>query len=104
LTYRITSLVHGNSFSNWYQRFNRINVTDDPKKVFHSFRHTVTDTLKQAGVSETVIEEIVGHSNSGSMTMGRYGKRYQPKVLMDALLKLDYGIDVVSNIRKISRE
>jgi integrase len=72
--------------------------------VFHSFRHTVTDTLKQAGVSETVIAEIVGHSNSGSMTMGRYGKRYQPKVLLEALLKLDYGIDVVSNIRKISRE
>ena len=85
---------HGNSFSNWYQRFNRINVTDDPKKVFHSFRHTVTDTLKQVGVSETVIAELVGHSNSGSMTMGRYGKRYQPKVLLDALVKLDYDIQI----------
>lgn len=85
---------HGNSFSNWYQRFNRINITDDPKKVFHSFRHTVTDTLKQAGVSETVIAELVGHSNSGSMTMGRYGKRYQPKVLLDALVQLNYGVTV----------
>ena len=27
-----------------------------------------------------------------SMTMGRYGKRYQPKVLLEALMKLDYKI------------
>jgi len=27
-------------------------------------------------------------------TMGRYGKRYQPKVLLDALVKLDYDVDI----------
>jgi integrase len=83
---------YGNSFCKWYQRFNRIKVTDDPKKVFHSMRHLVTDTLKQAGVLETVIAELVGHSNGGSMTMGRYGKRYQPKVLLEAMMKLDYEV------------
>lgn len=31
-------------------------------------------------------------STSDSMTMGRYGKRYQPKVLLEALMKLDYDI------------
>jgi integrase len=85
---------YGNSFCKWYQRYNRIHVTADPKKVFHSMRHTLADTLKQAGVQETVIAELVGHSNAGSMTMGRYGKRYQPKVLLEALEKLDYGIDI----------
>lgn len=87
--------IHGysNGFGKWYQRFNRLQVTDDSKKVFHSMRHTVTDSLKQAGVLETVIAELVGHSNGGSMTMGRYGKRYQPKVLLEALMKLDYGIE-----------
>ena len=66
--------IHGysNGFGKWYQRFNRRHVTKDPKKVFHSMRHLVTNTLKQSGVSETVIAELVGHSNSGSMTMGRY--------------------------------
>jgi hypothetical protein len=34
---------------------------------------------------------LVGYSTSGSMTMGRYDKRYQPKVLLDALMLLDYG-------------
>jgi integrase len=88
--------IHGysNGFGKWYQRFNRIHVTADPKKVFHSMRHTVTDMLKQAGVVEAVIAELVGHSNGGSMTMGRYGKRYQPKVLLEALMHLDYGIDI----------
>lgn len=85
---------YGNSFCKWYQRFNRLHVTDDPKKVFHSMRHTVADTLKQAGILETVIAELVGHSNGGSMTMGRYGKRYQPKVILEALMQLDYGVDM----------
>jgi integrase len=83
---------YSNIFGKWYQRYNRSYVTADPLKVFHSMRHTVTDMLKQASVIETVIAELVGHSNNASMTMGRYGKRYQPKVLLDALMKLDYGI------------
>ena len=83
---------YANLFGKWYSRYNRQHVTDDPLKVFHSMRHLVTDTLKQAGELETVIAELVGHSNAGSETMGRYGKRYQPKLLLDALKKLDYGI------------
>jgi len=84
--------LHGytNSFGKWYQRYNREYITEDPKKVFHSMRHLVTDTLKQAGVLESVIAEIVGHTNEGSETMGRYGKRYRPKVLIEALRKLEY--------------
>ncbi|WP_367620767.1 tyrosine-type recombinase/integrase [Geomonas oryzisoli] len=89
--------VHGysNSFGNWYQRFNREHVTKDPKKVFHSFRHLVTDTLKQAGVQDSLIAELVGHSHGNhAMTMSRYGKRYQPKVLLESLKLLDYGVEI----------
>lgn len=90
--------LHGytNTFGKWYQRFNREFVTEDPKRVFHSMRHLVTDTLKQVGVQEAIIAEIVGHTNEGSETMGRYGKRYQPKILLEALTKLDYGVEVPS--------
>lgn len=80
----------GKGLGNWYGRFNRKYVTKDPKKVFHSFRHLVADTLKQAGVTESVIAEILGHSNSKSITMGRYGKRYRPAVLLEVLEKLEY--------------
>ncbi len=87
--------LHGytNSIGNWYRRFNREYVTDDPKRVFHSMRHTVADTLKQKGVSEGVIAEILGHAHA-SITSSRYGKRYQPKVLLDALVQLDYGVTI----------
>ncbi len=82
-----------NSICKWYQRFNRQYVTEDPKKVFHSMRHTVADTLKQKGVSEVIIAELLGHTHA-SITSGRYGKRYQPKVLLDALMQLEYGVDI----------
>jgi len=83
---------YGSAFGKWFQRFNREHVTTDKAKVFHSLRHTVTDTLKQAGIQEVLISEIMGHAND-SMTMSRYGKRYQPKVLLEAMMHLDYGID-----------
>lgn len=76
-------------FGKWYQRHNREHITQDKKKCFHSHRHLVTDTLKQAGVAEGVISEIIGHANE-SITMSRYGKRFRPQILLDALLKLDY--------------
>jgi len=40
-----------------------------------------------------VISEIMGHAND-SMTMSRYGKRYQPRVLLEAMIYLDYGIEI----------
>lgn len=84
---------YSNALGKWFQVFNRRHVTKDPKKVFHSLRHLVADTLKQAGIQEVVIAEIMGHAND-SMSMSRYGKRYRPKVLLDALMQLDYGVDI----------
>ncbi|WP_224982706.1 site-specific integrase [Geomonas agri] len=87
--------LHGytNGIGKWYARYNRDCVTEDPKKVFHSMRHTVADVLKQKGISEAAIAEILGHAHA-TITSGRYGKRYQPKVLLDALMQLDYGVDI----------
>lgn len=82
---------YGSAFGKWFQRFNRQHVTTDKAKVFHSLRHTVADTLKQAGIQEVLISEIMGHAND-CITMSRYGKRYQPKVLLEAMMKLDYGV------------
>ena len=76
-----------------YQRFNRTYITKNPKRVFHSFRHTLANTLKQAGVQEVIIAEILGHANE-SETSGRYGKKYEPKVLLEALMKLEYDVEI----------
>jgi integrase len=85
---------YAHDFGKWFQRLNRTMITDDPRKVFHSLRHSFIDYFKQRGTAEALIAEMVGHSNDKSMTMGRYGKRYQPKVLLEALQHLDYGIEV----------
>lgn len=47
--------------------------------------------LKQKGVPEGVIAEILGHANQ-SIATGRYGKRFRPRVLLEALEKLSYCI------------
>lgn len=81
----------GKGVGNWYGRFNRKSVKTDPKKCFHSFRHTVADTLKQQGVDVSIISEILGHKTKNISTE-RYGKSYRPKLLAEALARLDYGI------------
>jgi integrase len=79
------------ALGNWYGRFNRKHVTDDPLKTFHSLRHSFADTLKQMGVQESLISELMGHANN-SITTGRYGKKYQPQVLLGVVSRLDYGL------------
>ena len=52
------------------------------KKNFHSFRHTVSDHLKQKGVEPYFINELLGHS-SGNIDLDRYGKGYNPDILFN---------------------
>lgn len=82
---------YGNSFSPRYQYINRKYVTDDRRKNFHSFRHTFVTVLKQKGVSETMISELVGHAHK-SITMSRYGKQYRVERLAEAISKLEVSI------------
>ncbi len=42
-----------------------------PSQVFHSFRHTATTQLEQAGVAENVAMDIIGHGKD-SQTFGHY--------------------------------
>ena len=80
-------------FVHWYQRYNRLYITQNPKRSFHSFRHAFADNLKQQGVAEGIIGELMGHAND-SITTGRYGKRYRPGVLVEAIVKLNYAVDL----------
>jgi len=80
---------YSNAIGKWFQRFNRKYITEDPQKSFHSLRHSFADTLKQKGVQESMISELMGHVNN-SITTGRYGKRFQPALLLEALNMLGY--------------
>lgn len=61
-----------------------------PRKVLYSLRHTVATKLKHAGVEESLIAELLGHTNS-SMTTGRYGKEYPVEHLAKAVELIKYS-------------
>lgn len=94
---------YAHDFSKSYRNFNKRYVTQDSKKVFHSFRHNFTDNLKQQGLQESMIAELVGHSVK-SMTFSRYGKEFNPAILRENMLKLDYGIDIFGILGKTPLE
>ncbi len=81
----------GHAFSKWFNPMIDHNLTDDKRVTFHSFRHTFTDHLKQKGSQEQLIGELVGHK-SGSITMERYGKKYELENLYKAVSVIKYGL------------
>ena len=80
-------------YSKWFGRYKNLIGITDPKKTFHSFRHTFIDQLKQIDVPDGKIQELVGHANH-SITTGRYGKPYRPNALKEIIDGLDYGLDL----------
>jgi len=64
------------------------------KKDFHSFRHTFDDGLKQAGVLDVRLPQLMGHSLEGDQTFGRYGDLLGPPQLFEAVKLLDLGFDL----------
>lgn len=82
---------YGQTVSKWFKRFKERCGIDDGKN-FHSFRHTFITNLKHKQVNPDIIKELAGHSIEGE-TMGRYGKRYTPEILLrEAIEKVDYRI------------
>lgn len=66
-------------------------VTDDPRLVFHSFRHTFKDVGREAEVQERILDQLCGHSPTS--VGGAYGsgvglpslKRNLDKLAFDAV-------------------
>lgn len=89
--------------SKWFGRFlDRRGITDSGK-VFHSFRHTLTDHLKQQLVPVEIVREIIGHDRSEDVTFGRYGKAYRSQVLQQFIDAVDFRIDL-GNLKDKWRE
>ena len=84
---------YGQTVSKWFQRYkDRCGIEEG--KTFHSFRHTFITHLKHKQVDPFMIHELDGHTID-SETMGRYGKRYTPQILLrEAIEKIDYGIEL----------
>lgn len=63
----------------------------DAKKTFQSFRGTLATRLKDLGIVEYHIAEILGHEND-NITSGRYGKQTSLATLRDAIEQLKLPI------------
>jgi integrase len=85
---------YSHAVSKWFGRFKTQCGIRSDKKTFHSFRHNVSDNLKQQMIETTLIDELTGHTVKGE-SLGRYGKPYVVKTLYEnAVLKLNYNIDL----------
>lgn len=74
----------GHAASKWFGRYKaKLGITD-PRKTFHSFRHTFIDDLRDAGVQDSLIKRMVGHEDN-SVTFGIYGSRIPIKAMAEAL-------------------
>lgn len=82
---------YGRAVTKWFARYRERCGIVEPGKVFHSFRHTLANELKQRRVPLEVSEAIIGHEGK-SMTYGRYGKDYRVDVMFDAIKQVDYGL------------
>lgn len=84
---------YGQAISKWFGRFKlKAGIAADGPD-FHSFRHTVADSLKQLRVETMIIEEILGHTTPGrhrSETEKTYTKQYDIAILSEAINKLTY--------------
>lgn len=71
------------AYSKFFRRFQKSIGLDDPKLVFHSFRHSFTDGLRSARIEEPIAKVLLGHSD-GSVT-SRYGSGYAIGILNEAI-------------------
>lgn len=80
-------------WTSWWGRYCRNNGITDPRKVFHSFRHTVKDGLRDSGVPFDIRSILQGHTVPG---VGEgYGQGFALHVLAEAMDKLHYpGLDL----------
>jgi integrase len=79
---------YSSAYTKRFGRFKRGIGIKDSQLTFHSFRHTFANELKQIDVSEHLIAQLIGHSNS-SITMSRYGKEYEVNKLSEAVERLN---------------
>jgi integrase len=78
----------GHAPSKWFGRYKVKRGITDPKKTFHSFRHTLIDDLRDFGVQDSLIKRIAGHED-GAVTFSIYGSRSPMKAMLDALRHIE---------------
>lgn len=90
-------------FSDWYNGtdrrfgFRKEYVSDDPKKVFHSTRHTVVNWYKQRSHEEDAVAELLGQRHP-NITFGTYGNPLRTAIKSEALELMQHDVDFVGRL------
>jgi integrase len=85
------------AWSKWFGRYLRKQGVTDTAKVFHSFRHSVTDALRRGKVDHELREALVGHSLGSKVDYGakQMLSRWGAAALKDAVSQISYpGLDL----------
>ncbi|MFW2970538.1 MULTISPECIES: hypothetical protein [Serratia] len=90
---------YGDKASNWFNRLLlkvQLGFKKGSKKSFHSFRHTFSTKLKQAGIDSETRAQFVGHIRRSGETENRYSKDHPPAVLFAVLKSVTLGLPEVA--------
>ncbi|BCM86295.1 DUF6538 domain-containing protein [Methylobacterium indicum] len=82
----------GHAFTKWFTRYRRDVGLYRPGLNFHSFRHTATTLMHQAGVAAAVIDHVTGHTTPGETA--RYTKRSSIYQLQAAIELIVIEVDL----------
>lgn len=74
----------GHAPSKWFGRYKNARGVTDSRKTFHSFRHTMIDDLRDAGVQDSLIKRIAGHEDAAT-SFKIYGSRIPLSAMVQAL-------------------
>lgn len=90
---------YGDKASDWFNRSllkERLGFEKESKKSFHSFRHTFSTRLKQAGIDSETRAQFVGHIRGSGETENRYSKDHPPAALYAVLESVTLGLPEVA--------
>lgn len=86
------------AWSAWWARYMDSIGIDDRRKVFHSFRHLVKRTFRDAGVDKTLRDALMGHAHEDvaeDYGLDEEGMGFSLRTLDTALQRLTYpGLDL----------
>lgn len=87
------------TFSTWFNEYLDDHVTTDSRYTFHSFRHNMKDFGIESGVSEPLLDNLMGHSQEGmTECYGRKSggrRKFSDKALINAVDTITFeGVDL----------
>jgi integrase len=82
----------GHNYAKWFTRYRKDVGLYEPGLDFHSFRHSATTFMAQAGIASEVIDRVTGHVTAGETA--RYTKQFRIEQLHAAIEAIDPGIDL----------